>query len=223
MTNKYKNYKDEIFVQFARIGKAVSSPKRLELLELLSQGPQTVEVLADKAGLGIANTSRHLAILSSARLIEGTKDGRFVIYSIADDAVYEYIRSLRSLAEKRLAEVREITRQFIDERDAMEPIDRMALLKRVRKGLVTVLDVRPGDEYTAGHIPGAISIPLNELKARLSELPRDREIVAYCRGPYCLLAVRAVEMLRKSGFSAMRLEDGVRDWSEQGLPVDTGN
>jgi rhodanese-related sulfurtransferase len=222
MTNQNRHFKDAIYEQFARIGKAVSTPHRLELLDLLCQGPQTVEVLAKKAGLSIANTSQHLRVLCAARLVEGRKQGRFVAYRIADQAVNDYLTSMHRLAERRLAEVEQITRRFLDGQEGLSPIDRHALLERVRNGLVTVLDVRPADEYRHGHIPGAISIPLKELEARLSELPRDQEIVAYCRGPYCVLAIQAVEILRKKGFRVVRLEDGVQEWRAHGLPLVAG-
>lgn len=222
MTSKYRHFKDAIYEQFARIGKAVSTPHRLELLDLLSQGPQTVEVLAKKAGLSVANTSQHLRLLCNARLVEGSREGRFVTYRIADKAVNDYLAQMRTLAEKRLAEVEQITQRFLEGREGLDPIDRNALLEHVRKGLVTVLDVRPTDEYSSAHIPGAISIPLKELEAHLSELPRDQEIVAYCRGPYCVLAIQAVEFLRKKGFRALRLEDGVQEWQAQGLPLAAG-
>jgi len=222
MSNRYRLFKDAIYEQFARIGKAVSTPHRLELLDLLSQGPQTVEVLARKAGLSVANTSRHLRLLCSARLVDGSKKGRFVTYRIADEAVNDYLASMRGLAESRLAEVEQITRRFLSGREGLYPVDRHALLEDARKGLVTVLDVRPADEYRSAHIAGAISIPLKELEAHLSELPKDQEIVAYCRGPYCVLAIQAVEFLRKKGFRAVRLEDGVLEWGAQGLPIAAG-
>ena len=157
-----------------------------------------------------------------ARLIEAEKDGVFVSYSLADEAVSDFFRTLRVLAATRLAELEQMARQFFQGREALEAVDRKALLKRVRRGEVIVLDVRPPEEYRAGHIPGALSIPLRDLKDRLSELPRDQEIVAYCRGPYCVLAVQAVELLRDNGFRAVRLEDGVLDWRAQGLPVAVG-
>lgn len=222
MGNRYRHFKDVIYDQFARIGKAVSAPRRLELLDLLRQGPQTVEVLARKAGLSVANTSRHLHVLCGARLVEGKRAGRYVTYSIADRAVRDYLDSMRSLAEDRLAEVERIKRRFLEGHDGLDPVDRDDLLERVRRGIVTVLDVRPADEYKNGHIPGAISIPLKELEAHLSSLPKDQEIVAYCRGPYCVLAVQAVEILRRKGFHALRLEDGVEEWRAHGLPVAVG-
>jgi rhodanese-related sulfurtransferase len=221
MKNPKRVFKDRVYEQLARIGKSVASPQRLELLDLLSQGPRTVENLAQEAHQTVANTSRHLQVLRAARLIEAEKEGVFVRYRVADDAVVDFFRSLRVLAASRLAELDQITRQFFNDRDALEPVDRKALLARVRKGLVTVLDVRPREEYATGHIAGAVSIPLAELKDRLAELPRDKDIVAYCRGPYCVLAAQAVELLRERGFRVVRLEDGVSDWRAHGLPVAT--
>ena len=219
MKNPNRRFKDAIYEQFARIGKAVSSPKRLELLEILCQGERTVEVLAKETGLTVANTSQHLQALRAARLVETEKVGVFVTYCLADQMVCEFFRSMRVLAESRLAEVEQIKRQFLQGREGMDPIDRDALLKSVREGDVTVLDVRPSEEYRAGHIPGAISIPLKELELRLSSLPQNQEIVAYCRGPYCVLAVQAVELLRSKGFNALRLEEGIQDWRAMGFSV----
>ena len=222
MKNPKRVFKDRVYEQLARIGKAVASPQRLELLDLLSQAPRTVENLAQEAHLTVANTSRHLQILRAARLIEAEKEGVFVRYRAADAAVADFFRSLRVLAASRLAELDHITRHFFNDREALEPVDRKALLARVRKGLVTVLDVRPAEEYRSGHIAGAISLPLHELQDRLAELPRDQDIVAYCRGPYCVLAAQAAEMLRAHGFRVRRLEDGVADWRAHGLPVAVG-
>ena len=222
MSSPNRQYKTAIYEQFSRIGKAISNSSRLELLDLLCQAPRTVEVLAKEANLGVANTSQHLKVLRSARLIEAEKAGLFVTYRLAGGAVCEFLRALRVLAETRLTEVREITRTFLQGREGMEPVARKALLARVRSGGVTVLDVRPAEEYKAGHIPGALSIPLKVLQRRLSDLPRDRDVVAYCRGPYCVLAVEAVEMLRACGFKAFRLEEGVQDWQAEGLPVAAG-
>jgi len=216
-------FKDRVYEQLARIGKAVASPQRLEILDLLSQASRTVENLAEEAHLTVANTSRHLQILRAARLIEAEKEGVFVRYRVADEAVVDFFRSLRVLAASRLAELDQITRQFFKGSSALEPVDRKALLARARKGLVTVLDVRPAEEYRDSHIAGAISIPLSELKDRLAELPRNQEIVAYCRGPYCVFAVQAVELLQGHGLRATRLEDGVADWRAHGLPVTTGD
>ncbi len=219
MKNPNRAFKDAIYEQFARIGKAVSSPKRLELLDLLCQGPRTVEVLAKESGLTVANTSQHLQVLRAARLAETEKEGLYVIYRLADQNVCEFFRAMRVLAESRLAEVEQIKRRFLEGREGMEPVDRKALLERVRKGAVTVLDVRPKEEYHAGHLPGAISIPLKELQLRLSDLPRDQEIVAYCRGPYCVLSIQAVELLRSRGFKAVRIEAGIQDFRAMGFHI----
>jgi rhodanese-related sulfurtransferase len=221
MTNPNRRFKDAIYEQFSRIGKALSCPKRLELLDLLCQGPRTVEVLAKEACLAVANTSRHLHVLRGARLLEAEKNGIFVTYRIADQMVPEFLRGVRLLAENRLAEIEQLTERFLEGREGMEPVDREVLLARVREGTVTVIDVRPAEEYRAGHIPGAVSIPLKELEARLSELPRDKEIVAYCRGPYCVLSIRALEVLHAKGYRTARLEDGVQDWRAQGLRIET--
>lgn len=180
-------------------------------------------MLAREASLTVANTSQHLQVLRAARLVEAEKTGLFVTYRLADQAVCDFLRSMRTLAESRLAEVEQITSRFLQGRQGMEPISRESLLERVQEGTVTVLDVRPLEEYRAGHILGAISIPLEELNRRLSELPRGKEIVAYCRGPYCVLAIEAVEVLRSKGFRAARLEDGVPDWRASGYPVAAGD
>ena len=222
MKNPGRQFKDAIYEQFSRIGKAVSSPKRLELLDLICQGEKTVETLSRESGLTVANTSQHLQTLKAARLIEAEKDGLYVKYRLADEMVCEFFRSMRILAENRLAEVDMIKRRFLEGREGMEPVNREDLLKRVVEGGVTVLDVRPVDEYRTGHIPGALSVPLGHLKEILSQLPKDQEIVAYCRGPYCVLAVHAVELLREKGFKAIRLEESVQDWRAMGLPVEIG-
>jgi len=219
MKNPNRAFKDAIYEQFARIGKAVSSPKRLELFDILCQGPRTVEVLAKETGLTVANASQHLQVLRAARLVETEKEGLFVIYRLADQAVCEFFLAMRVLAESRLAEVEQIKRQFLEGRAGMEPVDREALLELVRKGAVTVLDVRPTEEYNAGHIAGAISLPLKELEQHLSDLPRNQEIVAYCRGPYCVLSIQAVEMLRAKGFKAVRIEEGIQDFRALGFPI----
>jgi len=223
MKSSNRKFKDAIYEQFSRIGKAVSSPKRLELLDLLCQGEKTVEILSRETGLTVANTSQHLQTLRAARLVEAEKEGLYVKYRLADQMVCEFFRSMRVLAENRLAEVEMINRRFLESREGMEPVDRSDLLKRVKEGDVTVLDVRPVEEYRAGHIPGALSVPLGQLKELLAKLPRDQEIVAYCRGPYCVLAVEAVEMLRKKGFKATRLEEGIQDWRAMGLTLDVGD
>jgi rhodanese-related sulfurtransferase len=216
-----RRFKDAIYEQFARIGKALASPRRLELLDLLCQGPRTVDALAREAGMSTASASQHLQVLRAARLLEAGKEGPFVRYSLADDAVGRFYLSMRDLAEDRLAEVDLITRRYMEGREGLEPVDREVLRRRVREGQVTLIDVRPAEEFRAGHIPGAISIPLSHLEARLSELPREQEIVAYCRGPYCVLAVEAVARLSSWGYRALRLEDGIQEWRALGLSVET--
>ncbi len=221
-TGSGRRFKNAIYEELSRIGKSVASPARLELLDLLCQGPRTVEALANQAGLSVANASQHLRTLRAARLVQADKDGLYVTYRIADDQVCSFFLALRSLAEDRLAEIEQIVRQFMEDREPMEPLEKRRLLERVRQGAATVLDVRPKEEYIAGHIPGAVSVPLDELEDYLADLPSDEEIVAYCRGPYCVLAVQAVEVLRAKGFRAVRLEDGVPDWRRRGFPVETG-
>ena len=214
-----RRFKNDIYEQIARIGKAVSSPKRLELLDLICQGPKTLELLARESSLSVANASRHLHVLRGAGLVESRKEGLYVIYQVADPEVSEFFRSLRLLAGKRLADIEQITRRFFSGREGLETVDREELIERVRRKSVMVIDVRPVEEYAAGHIPGAVSVPLAELERRLSEFPRNREIVAYCRGPFCVLALQAVEALRAKGYAAVRLEDGVADWRARGYRV----
>jgi rhodanese-related sulfurtransferase len=220
MSSASRQFKNAIYEQLGRVGKAVASPRRLELLDLLCQGPRTVEALANEAGQSAANTSQHLQVLRSARLVEAEKHGLFVTYRLADEKVCSLFRELRTLAELRLHEIEAVTRQFLEVRGEMEPVDRDVLAARVRSGEVTLLDVRPPEEYVAGHIPGAVSVPLSDLAERLAEIPHDREVVAYCRGPYCVLAIQAVELLRSRGFRAIRMEEGIPDWRARGLPVE---
>ena len=222
MPNSGRKFKNHVYEQVARIGKALASPQRLEILDFLSQGvPRTVESLAREVHLSVANTSRHLQILRAARLVETEKEGVFVYYRLVDETVADLYRTLRVLAHSRLAELEQITRHYFQGRDALEPINRKTLLARAKKGQVIVLDVRPAEEYQAGHLPHARSIPLGDLEERLSELPQNTEIVAYCRGPYCVLSGEAVALLRDKGFQAVRLEDNVQDWRAHGLPVST--
>ena len=220
MTTGQRSFKNATWEQVARLGKAVGSGPRLEILDLLCQGPRTVEILAGQVGQSVANTSRHLQVLRRARLVDAERNGIHVRYRLAGDEVGTFFRSLRRLAEARLLEIEQITRAFLEARGAMEPVDRGALIERVRSGAVTVLDVRPAEEYAAGHIPGAVNVPLVALEERLAELPVDREIVAYCRGPYCVMALDAVVALRSRGFVATRLDEGVPDWKARGLPVE---
>lgn len=222
MRSAHRHFKDAIYEQLARLGKAVAAPKRIELLELLCQGPRTVEALADQAGISVANASQHLQILRTARLIDAEKKGLYVEYRLAGDDVSHFFFALRGLAEARLAEVQQVTQAYFEKRGSLEPIDCEELLGRVKEGKVTVLDVRPVEEYRAGHIPGALSIPVNELQARLKELPKNRRIIAYCRGPYCVMAVEAVELLRRKGYRAARMEQGIVDFRARGWHVETG-
>ncbi len=215
-----RQFKQAAYTQLARIGKALAAPARLELLELLCQGPRTVEALAQLAGISVANASQHLRLLHSARLVETTKRGLFVEYRIGDEKVLGLMHAVRELAESRLAEIKQVTASFLKSRDVLEEVSGEELTRRVRQGEVTVLDVRPQEEYQAGHIPGALSIPLSELRKRLSELPKKREVVAYCRGPYCVMAVEAVQLLRKAGYRAYRMEQGVVDWRVRGWRIE---
>jgi rhodanese-related sulfurtransferase/DNA-binding transcriptional ArsR family regulator len=214
--------KDLLYEQFARAAKAVSSPKRIELLELLAQGEHTVEALARATGMGVTNTSSHLQVLRGARLVGTRKDGTKVFYRLAGDEVAVFLVALRDLARSMLAEVDRVVRDYFVARDALEPVGRFELVERAGRGEVVILDVRPAAEFAAGHIPGALSVPLEELDATLARLPRRAQIVAYCRGPYCVLAPQAVERLRAQGFKARRLADGMPEWRLAGLPVAVG-
>jgi rhodanese-related sulfurtransferase len=214
--------KTAVYEQIARIGKATSSPARLEILELVAQAPRTVEAIATEIGQSLANTSHHLQVLRRARLVEAEKTGTYVAYRLADRAIAAFLVQLRTLAQSRLAELERVSRDYLESRGAMEGVQDEELLRRVRAGEVTVIDVRPAAEFEAGHLPNAISIPLPELKRRLRELPRDREVVAYCRGPYCVMALDAVDLLRKRGFDAHRLEQGVMEWQARGGRVVVG-
>ena len=212
-----------IYEQVARIGQATASPSRLELLDLLSQGARTVEALAHQTGQTVATTSHHLQVLRRARLVEAQKAGLYVTYRLADPQVGEFFLQLRSLAESRLAEVQQVTRQYLEERGALEPVGNDELVRRVRAGEVTLIDVRPREEYVTAHIPGAISVPVGEFGKRLGALRKRRDIVAYCRGPYCVMAIDAVALLRRKGFRAHRMEHGVSEWRAQGWRVETGD
>jgi rhodanese-related sulfurtransferase len=215
--------KTAIYEQIARLGQATASPARLELLDLLSQGPRTVETLAMQTGRTVATTSHHLQVLRRARLVEAHKSGLYVTYRLADQRVGQFFLSMRGLAEARLVEVQHITRQYLEQRAALEPVDNDELVRRVRAGEVTMIDVRPREEYAAAHIPGAISLPLSDLPKRLRTLRKGRDIVAYCRGPYCVMALDAVDLLRRKGFRAHRMEHGVAEWRARGWDVASGS
>jgi rhodanese-related sulfurtransferase len=221
MRAKPGDFKDQIYEQFARVGKAVASPRRLEILDLLCQGEKTVEELGQHARIDIKNASAHIKVLRGARLVASRRDGKHVYYRLADPAVGSFWLSLRSLAEHRLSEVRDVIQTYFDEPERMRAVDRRTLLERARRGDVVVLDVRPADEYATAHLPYARSLPLAELKRRLATLPRGKEIAAYCRGPYCVLSHDAVEFLRRRGFKAIRLDDGVLEWRAAGMPIES--
>jgi rhodanese-related sulfurtransferase/DNA-binding transcriptional ArsR family regulator len=214
-------FKHQLFTHFATIGKAVSNANRLEILEFLAQGERSVEALAKVCRLSVANTSQHLKQLRQAGLVAARKQGQRVYYRLVGDEVVALIAMLRRLAERQLAEVERLVDAYLSVKDGLEPVPAEELLERARSGLVTVLDVRPSEEFAAGHVPGAVNLPLEQLESRLHQLPGDREIVAYCRGPYCVLAFEAVAKLRDKGFQARRLQDGFPEWKSAGLPVET--
>jgi len=218
----HREFKDALYAQFARIGHALASPKRIELLDLLGQGEKTVESLAEQLAMEIGNTSAHLRVLRQARLVDTRRDGTYIHYRLADDGVLTLLRALQGLGRTRLAEVQQIVGQYLDERDELTPITLRELRRLMRDGDVTVLDVRPIDEFEAGHIPGAVSIPAADLKRRLREVPKGREVVAYCRGPYCVYSLEAVTVLRKHGYRARRADGGLPDWRAAGHPVKVG-
>ena len=211
--------KEVLFIQFAAVAKAVAHAHRLELLELLAQGERSVEALAGKAGLSIANTSQHLQQMRRAGIVSGRREGKFVFYQLADDAVLDLLAALRRLAERSSAEVERVIRNYFHDRDGMEPVSRDELLRQLRTGAVTVLDVRPADEFALGHLPDAVNIPLRELERRLAEFDSSQQIIAYCRGPYCVLAFEAVALLRKRGLRARRMQDGFPEWRNAGFPL----
>lgn len=217
-----RDFKDAVFEQFARIAAAFGSPKRIELVDLLAQGERPVEALAREAGLTVANTSRHLQILKAVQLVTARKQGLQVFYRLADPQVLDGYRALQRLAEGRLAEVGRLVEDFFSNADGLEPVGSSELLRRVRAGDVVVIDVRPPEEYAAGHVAGALSVPLNDLERRIAELPGGKRIVAYCRGPYCVLAAEAVQRLRTRGLDAVRLVDGYPEWRDAGFPVGIG-
>lgn len=215
-----RSLKDHLYEQVARIGKAVASPKRLELIELMCQGEKTVEVLAGQAEISVKLASAHLRELRLARLVEARKDGKYVLYRLAGTGVADLWVNLRTQAEERLVELQVALASVVGHRDDLENLDRATILRRAKSGEVIVLDVRPVEEFDAAHLPHARSLPLGELKKRLAELPKNVPVVAYCRGPFCLMAGDAVELLRKRGFRAVHLTDGVAEWRARGLPIE---
>ena len=214
------NFKQDVHAQLARVGKALSNGNRLELLDFVAQGPRSVEELATMTRLSVANASKHLQELRRAGLVRARKEGLRVFYELAGSDVVALIAALGHVAETQLAEMEQLVRTYITARDDLEPVPAAELFKRSKLGLVTVLDVRPAKEFAAGHLPGAINVPVEDLGKRLRKLPKGREVIAYCRGPYCLLAVDAVALLRTKGFKARRLEDGFPEWKASGLPVE---
>src|SRR5262249_41084853 len=211
----------KLFAGLAEIGRALGNEHRLRILELLAQREMSVEALAERGGLSVANASQHLRLLRAAGLLTSRRDGKCVRYVVSDPKVLKLTAALGQVAERNLAQVREVVSSYFRERDSLEPIYRKELTRRLRNDIVTVLDVRPDDEFAAGHVPNAVNIPLRDLPSRLRELPKDREIVAYCRGAYCVLAFEAVALLRKRGFAAIRLEEGFPEWRAAGLPVES--
>jgi len=218
----HREFKDALYGQFARIGHALASPKRIELLDLLGQGEKTVEALAEHVATPIKNTSAHLRVLRQARLVETRRDGTYVYYRLADDDVFRLLRTLETLGHSRLADIQQVVQSYLDGPDELEPVTFKELQRLMREAEVTVVDVRPAAEYQAGHIPGALSVPVGDLKRRLRELSKRREIIAYCRGRYCVYSLDAVTVLRKHGYRARRAHDGLPDWRAAGLPIEAG-
>jgi rhodanese-related sulfurtransferase/DNA-binding transcriptional ArsR family regulator len=214
-------FKNQLYEQFARIGKALSSAHRLELLEVLAQGEHSVEAVARETDMSIANASQHLQVLRAAQLVEVRREGVYIYYRLADEQVFTLWQTMRQVGEARIAEIDRIVDTYLHDRSQLQPIGASELLQRLLEDTIILLDVRPAEEYIAGHLPNALSMPVNELEARLSELPQDREIVAYCRGPYCVFADEAVALLRSNGYNAHRLEQGLPDWRALGLPVES--
>ena len=219
----HRRFKKSLYGLFARIGKALSSPHRLEILELLAQGERTVDSLATEMDLSLANTSQHLQALRQATLVDSRKEGLFVFYRLSDPAVFDLSRAIRTVAEHKLADLERLVRDHFGDRSDAEPVEIDELLKRLRSKNVVVLDTRPPNEYAAGHIAGALSVPVDDLQKQLRQLPKEREYVAYCRGPYCVYADRAVEILTSHGRRARRLREGFPEWRAAGLPIESGH
>lgn len=222
MTESSRGAKATLHGSFAEVAKAAAHPHRLALLEHLAQGERNVDALADKVGLSIANASQHLQSMRRAGLVAARRDGKFTLYRLSDDSVLDLLDAIGRVAKRNVAEVQQVVSGYFNARDAMEPVSRSELRQRLRAKTVTVLDVRPTEEFALGHVPGAINIPTTELKRRLKELPRGKEIIAYCRGPYCVFAFEAVAALRAAGYKARRLEDGLPQWRAAGLPTVLG-
>jgi rhodanese-related sulfurtransferase len=219
-----RSAKRALFDEFARLGQALGNGRRLEILDVLANGERTVEGIATAAGLSVANASQHLQVLRLAGLVRRRRDGTRIHYGLSDPVVFDLWRNLRAVAAQRQGEVRQLAEAYLGARETLEPITRTELLRRLkRREDLLVLDVRPAEEYSAGHVPTAVSVPLAELRRRLRDLPRQKEIVAYCRGPYCAFAHRAIHVLKQAGFRARRLEDGLPEWKAAGLPVVLGN
>lgn len=214
------NPKRAILAGFAEVAKALAHSHRLEILEQLAQGERSVEAVADRVGLSVANASQHLRLMRTAGVLSSRRDGKRILYGLSDPAVLDALAALQKVAERNSAQVRDVITSYFRARDALEPVSREELTRRLKDDLVTIIDVRPTDEYAAGHLPKAVNIPLRELTRRLREIPKGREIVAYCRGPYCVLAFEAVALLRDRGFRVRRLEDGYPEWRAAGLPVE---
>ncbi len=217
-----REFKDMAFEQLSRVASAFGSPKRLEIIDLLAQSERNVESLANGTGLSVANTSRHLQVLKSTGLVLSRKEGLQVFYRISGPEVVEGYQMLRRVAEAKIAEMGRVVKEYFDGADGMDPMGREEFLDKARTGDILVLDVRPSGEYESGHIAGALSVPLEDLEERLAAIPEDREIVAYCRGPYCVLSAQAVKLLRSKGRKALRFSEGYPEWRSAGLPVETG-
>lgn len=215
-------FKDQLYEQFARIGKALANPHRLELLEVLAQCERSVEALAEETGMTVANASQHLQVLRAAHLVEVRREGVSMYYRLADEGVFRMWQALRAVGKAQLAEIDRVVQTFLRDRSGLQPINAHEVLKLLRDDQITLLDVRPAGEYEASHLPQARSMPVAELEAHLGELPVDKEIVAYCRGPYCVFADEAVTLLRSRGYRASRLAEGLPDWQALGLPVESG-